>query len=88
MEVRPHHLSEGGRRGAEESGASPSPGNFACHPLAPGVWLVVIARWKAAGATFDELRTDFQKVAKRAGVLVRENPPSQSQTRPAAREAE
>ncbi|WP_256200377.1 hypothetical protein [Verrucomicrobium spinosum] len=49
---------------------------------------MVIARWKAAGATFDELRTDFQKVAKRAGVLVRENPPSQSQTRPAAREAE
>lgn len=61
-------------------------------PLAPGVWLVVIARWKAAGATFDELRTDFQKVAKRAGVLVRENPPAQiqaqTQTRPVVREEE
>lgn len=55
-------------------------------PLAPGVWLVVIARWKAAGATFDELRTDFQKVAKRAGVLVREN--QAPQTRPVVREAE
>lgn len=43
-------------------------------PLAPGVWLVVIARWRAPEASQEELRTDFVKVAKRAGVLVREAP--------------
>lgn len=39
-------------------------------PLQPGCWLVVIARWRAAEATFEELRHDVKKVAKRAGVLL------------------
>lgn len=42
-------------------------------PLASGLWLVVIARWRAPEATFEELQRDFQKVAKRAGLI--EPPP-------------
>ena len=40
-------------------------------PLPGGLWLVVIARWRAAEATFEELEQDCQKVARRAGLLPR-----------------
>ncbi len=34
-----------------------------------GVWLVVIARQRAAEATFAALRAEWQKLAERAGIL-------------------
>ena len=37
--------------------------------LRAGHWIVVIARWRAPQASFEELRKDWQTVAKRAGLL-------------------
>ena len=37
--------------------------------LLPGSYIVTIARWKAAEATFDELRTEWIGLAQRCGIL-------------------
>lgn len=38
--------------------------------LVRGSWVVLIARAAAAGATFDSLRDEWRRLAKRAGLLV------------------
>ncbi|MEQ1860890.1 MAG: ribonuclease P protein component [Chthoniobacteraceae bacterium] len=38
--------------------------------LATGFWVVLIARARAVGATFAELRDEWRRLAKRAGLLV------------------
>ncbi|MFZ4768172.1 MAG: ribonuclease P protein component [Roseimicrobium sp.] len=38
-----------------------------------GLWIVTVARWRAAEATFAELREDWLRVAKRARILVRKS---------------
>jgi ribonuclease P protein component len=38
--------------------------------LHAGQWLVVVARWRSAQASFAELQQDWQSLARRAGVLV------------------
>jgi ribonuclease P protein component len=40
--------------------------------LAEGCWVVLIARARAADATFDALREEWRRLAKRAGMLVLE----------------
>lgn len=37
--------------------------------LAAGNWFVIIARWRAAQASFEELKKDWQGVARRAGLF-------------------
>ena len=37
--------------------------------LVPGSYVVTIARWRAAEATFDELRTEWLGLARRCGIL-------------------
>jgi len=39
------------------------------HLLVDGLHLVIIARWRAAEATLDDLRADWLRTAKRAGIL-------------------
>ncbi|MEI6534701.1 MAG: ribonuclease P protein component [Verrucomicrobiaceae bacterium] len=39
------------------------------HQIPDGHWVVTIARWRAAEASFDELRIDWTRAAKRAGIL-------------------
>ena len=34
-----------------------------------GRWIVTIARWRAAEASFDELKNDWIRTARRAGIL-------------------
>lgn len=38
-------------------------------PLKSGYWIVTIARWRASQASFDELKQDWLKAARRARVL-------------------
>jgi len=38
--------------------------------LAPGCWVVLIARAGAADAQFDALRSEWRRLAKRAGLLL------------------
>lgn len=37
--------------------------------LTPGIHLVMIARWRSAEASLDELRSDWRRIARRAGIL-------------------
>jgi len=37
--------------------------------LCKGQWIVLIARWRAPQATFEELKKDWRITAKRAGLL-------------------
>ncbi len=44
--------------------------------IQPGYWLVTIARWRAPQADFDELKQDWKRLAKRAGLLLPQAPVS------------
>lgn len=46
------------------------------HPLQKGHWVVTIVRWRAAQATFEELKHDWLKAAKRARLLPKFPSPS------------
>jgi ribonuclease P protein component len=37
--------------------------------LTPGIHLVIIARWRSAEASLDDLRADWRRLARRAGIL-------------------
>lgn len=43
--------------------------------LVPGTMLVVIARFRAPRASYRDLRADWERTAKRAGILLRATPP-------------
>lgn len=43
--------------------------------LRGGVWLVVIARYTAPGATFQQLETEWSKLARRSGIFSECSPP-------------
>lgn len=47
--------------------------------LSDGVWVVTVARWRAANAGFEELREDWLRAARKSGSLQR----SKSQEEPA-----
>jgi ribonuclease P protein component len=40
-----------------------------------GCYIVIIARWRAPGATLAELQRDWLSAAKRAGIIRRKEPP-------------
>lgn len=46
------------------------------NPLLPGHWVVTILRWRAAQASFEELRQDWLRAAKRARLLPKSRPGS------------
>ncbi|TLD72049.1 ribonuclease P protein component [Phragmitibacter flavus] len=52
------------------------------NPLKSGYWIVTIARWRAPQASFEELKQDWLKAARRARVLApapaAESPPATS----------
>lgn len=43
--------------------------------IADGIWLVIIARWRAPGAAFSELENEWVRLGNRAGIL-KPPPPS------------
>ncbi len=46
------------------------------HRFVEGVWLVVIARWRAPQAEYGGLERDWLKLAERAGILKPAPPPA------------
>lgn len=54
------------------------------NPLLPGYWVVTIMRWRAAQATFDELRQDWLRAAKRARLLPKPGPDSTGTSNPSS----
>jgi ribonuclease P protein component len=46
--------------------------------IAPGWLCVVIPRWRAVDASFADMQRDWQKVARRAGILLAVDPPPQA----------
>jgi ribonuclease P protein component len=44
--------------------------------IAPGWLLVVIPRWRAVEASFQDMQKDLRKMAQRAGLLLRQEHPS------------
>lgn len=52
------------------------------HPLCKGYWVVTIVRWRAAQASFDELRQDWLRAARRARLLPKPVPSIPTETTP------